>query len=185
MKKIVMFLAVAAFAVGLQAASVTWTVTNIFSPADATVKAAIGEVTCYLVDDSVVSQSAMSSYLGGSATDKSSYIAGKSVTSSANNLAGKLSVTADLGALADGTYTYYTVIVAGDKAVVGSTVSATITSVGDPMMGSFNAKTLTTGTWTSIAGSTPVDPPSGTPEPTSGLLLLVGGALLALRRKQK
>lgn len=27
--------------------------------------------------------------------------------------------------------------------------------------------------------------PAGTPEPTSGLLLLVGGAMLALRRKQK
>ncbi len=34
-------------------------------------------------------------------------------------------------------------------------------------------------------GDTPVTPGDGTPEPTSGLLMLVGGALLALRRKQK
>ena len=39
--------------------------------------------------------------------------------------------------------------------------------------------------WTSISGSTPTPGPSGIPEPTSGLLLLVGGAMLALRRKQK
>jgi hypothetical protein len=29
------------------------------------------------------------------------------------------------------------------------------------------------------------DAPTDVPEPTSGLLLLVGGAMLALRRKQK
>ena len=34
-------------------------------------------------------------------------------------------------------------------------------------------------------GSTPTPDPSDLPEPTSGLLLLVGGAMLALRRKQK
>ena len=41
------------------------------------------------------------------------------------------------------------------------------------------------------SGGTPTPPtpptpgPGGIPEPTSGLLLLVGGAMLALRRKQK
>ena len=47
---------------------------------------------------------------------------------------------------------------------------------------------MTTSGWSSISGSTPTPPtpgPSGIPEPTSGLLLLVGGAMLALRRKQK
>ena len=47
---------------------------------------------------------------------------------------------------------------------------------------------MTASGWSSISGSTPTPPtpgPSGIPEPTSGLLLLVGGAMLALRRKQK
>ena len=44
--------------------------------------------------------------------------------------------------------------------------------------------------FTYVAASTPtppgpVDPVTPAPEPTSGLLLLVGGAMLALRRKQK
>lgn len=42
---------------------------------------------------------------------------------------------------------------------------------------SFSATAFNSGTgWTEAAG---------TPEPTSGLLLLLGGAMLALRRKQK
>ena len=46
----------------------------------------------------------------------------------------------------------------------------------------------TISSFTYVAASTPTPPtpgPSGVPEPTSGLLLLVGGAMLALRRKQK
>ena len=35
-----------------------------------------------------------------------------------------------------------------------------------------------------LAANTPVTS-AGSPEPTSGLLLLIGGSLLALRRKQK
>ena len=47
----------------------------------------------------------------------------------------------------------------------------------------------TMSSFTYVAASTPTPPtppdPGPIPEPTSGLLLLVGGAMLALRRKQK
>ena len=44
---------------------------------------------------------------------------------------------------------------------------------------------LTSSGYTSIGGSTPPTPgPGGIPEPTSGLLLLVGGSMLALRRRR-
>ena len=47
-------------------------------------------------------------------------------------------------------------------------------------------KTLDGSAFTYVAASTPTPPgPGPIPEPTSGLLLLVGGAMLALRRKQK
>ena len=47
-------------------------------------------------------------------------------------------------------------------------------------------QTKTLGAFTYVAASTPTPPgPGPVPEPTSGLLLLVGGAMLALRRKQK
>ena len=50
-------------------------------------------------------------------------------------------------------------------------------------------KMLDGSAFTYVAASTPTPPtppdPGPIPEPTSGLLLLVGGAMLALRRKQK
>ena len=47
--------------------------------------------------------------------------------------------------------------------------------------GTFASTLATAGTTGTMSGG---DAP-GVPEPTSGLLLLVGGAMLALRRKQK
>ena len=49
-------------------------------------------------------------------------------------------------------------------------------------------KTLASSAFSYVAASAPTPPtpgPGPIPEPTSGLLLLVGGAMLALRRKQK
>ena len=43
----------------------------------------------------------------------------------------------------------------------------------------YNFDTVTQAGWESLSGG------GGAPEPTSGLLLLIGGSLLALRRKQK
>ena len=63
-------------------------------------------------------------------------------------------------------------------ATLTTTLSGSVTTA--PTGASGLASGLPT-TWT-ISGITPLDP---APEPTSGLLLLVGGAMLALRRKQK
>ena len=63
--------------------------------------------------------------------------------------------------------------------------TASITFVG----GNQSALLNNSDNWKSFGPSTPPgpgpEPEPGTPEPTSGLLLLVGGAVLGLRRKQK
>ena len=61
---------------------------------------------------------------------------------------------------------------------------ATTVTVGNMALTTGGATSVN---WTAIsAGTTPVPPdPSDVPEPTSALLLAVGGAALALRRKQK
>lgn len=46
-------------------------------------------------------------------------------------------------------------------------------------MGDITLATASASSWSTPAGTTPI------PEPTSGFLLLVGGAMIALRRKQK
>ena len=74
-------------------------------------------------------------------------------------------------------------------------VNGTSTQGVDPMTSATWAKfvdatTYDSSAWSTMtAGTTPPGPtppgPGPIPEPTSGLLLLVGGAMLALRRKQK
>jgi len=81
------------------------------------------------------------------------------------------------GAVADGSKYWVT----ADYAIpTGSTFEPPATGTAQAI--AFSAQ----GNGTFTAGSTPTPPgPGPIPEPTSGLLLLVGGAMLALRRKQK
>lgn len=182
MKKLIVALAIAVSAVVAQAASVQWTVTNIYK--DSTTKATTTDgFMVYLINDADYSQSAAAAALAAGTLTKDT-ISGKATASSALTADGKVSKPGtDLGALADGNYQFYNVIVGGDNAVVGSLIDATIVSVGTPSLDSFNAKTLTTNAsnWKSVSGGGSGD----IPEPTSALLLLMGGAMLALRRKQK
>ncbi len=75
--------------------------------------------------------------------------------------------------------------------IVSDAVSVTTAATGAAGALSFGTMAGTTAvvnkffnsSWTSVGGGSGGD--SGVPEPTSGLLLVVGGALLALRRKQK
>ena len=94
------------------------------------------------------------------------------------------------GALDSGSQNFYALLFnnssidsASDYLVVGSfTVNVPGSGAADLSM---DVTGRTSSGWSSISGSTPTPGPSGIPEPTSGLLLLVGGAMLALRRKQK
>ena len=182
MKKLIVVLAVVACAVAAQAATVAWTVTNIYK-GNTTDKAQTTDgYMVYLINNATYSQSDAAAALAAGTLTKD-IISGKATASSGLTAAGKVSTDADLGSLADGSYKFYNVIVGGDNAVVGSLVDATIVSVGTPSLGSFNAKTLTQSadSWQSVTGGGS----GGIPEPTSALLLLMGGAMLALRRKQK
>ena len=79
-----------------------------------------------------------------------------------------------------GMQTVYAVIVSKDGkgywTVEGS--GEVYTTATSPVTAAIDAKTAITGAYTAWAGADP------TPEPTSGLLLLLGVAGLALRRKQ-
>ena len=184
MKKMIVALAIAVSAAIAQAASVQWTVTNIYK--DSTNKAATTDgFMVYLINDAEYSQSDAAAALAAG-TLTTSTISSKAVASSGLTVDGKVSKAGtDVGDLANGTYYFYNVIVGGDNAVVGSTVKLEVTPVGDPQLGSFNAKTLTqdSSNWKSVTGGGGGGGGDG-PEPTSGLLLLVGAGILGLRRKR-
>ena len=85
-----------------------------------------------------------------------------------------------------GSQTFYAVIVSGDNYGITQTVPVTMKTLGDTAVAFAELSDdsgVSSMTWKpgGVAGGSS----GGIPEPTSGLLLLVGGAMLALRRKQK
>ncbi len=190
MKKIVLiaFFAISGTVFG---ASVTWTMTNLEGVGDGFATTSnYGNFSAYLVDASVSGEQ-LTTLLSGSAetikaNDKVYAWGSFGVASKGPN--GVYLTNDSIGnSLPDsGTYDYYVVVIG---TVDNVTKYITTTPLTDRTMNSMNQYDAKWGNisddgyaWTTLGGgSTGGD----VPEPTSGLLLLVGGALLALRRKQK
>ena len=179
MKKLTILATAAIMAICSQAATVTWSAANIQPDPSGNTSF---EYLVYLVDNSVVSQSSMAGYLADGDT---SYLS----QALANGVTAKTSATANTAKMAstktdDATYssgdsaTYYLVILNNDVLddatyfQVSQTKTGTVTSAGGIAM-AFG--TQASNTWNEMAA---------VPEPTSGLLLLLGMAGLALRRKR-
>ena len=75
--------------------------------------------------------------------------------------------------------TFYAILVNGDQYAITHTVAATMKTIGDTVV-AFKELSLEDGTFTMAWNKMGTD----VPEPTSGLLMLVGLAGLALRRKR-
>ena len=183
MKKILLGLFAAAIAVGAQAAAFSWSTTGtIYGPSGDSV-ATTGGFTAYLLDASTVSQSALVAALrdGGSIAD---YTALSTFNSAS---AAKVSSTSFTTSTPSGTaLTAYFAIVQDDYVYISGQKSATASDVGSTSMSfgsqsTTSAKVFDTTTSYSSAGwyST-----ASVPEPTSGLLMLIGLAGLALKRKR-
>ena len=176
MKKVVFLVAAAMMAVCTNAATVVWgngTTSPIYD-LDGTTKLTAALATSYGFEANLV--------------DKNGNVVGTS-TAINNMSAGVLSGGTKL------TYTYGTDYSNGDvfdvvikmtkdgtsyeQSIGQVTIAATDNSGADTF--SWAAKNYGGSGWT--AKTDPVGPGGDTPEPTSGLLLLVGGAMLALRRK--
>lgn len=120
------------------------------------------------------------------ALTSASAVAGKALGSqnTFNNNGGFSSFTVTSSSLTDNTsYDFATVLVQGDQFLVTSTVTATTSDADTVREATFTYADVQSSTagWGTGGGGGGGD----TPEPTSGILLLVGGAMLALRRKQK
>ncbi len=180
MKKIIVFAAVVCAAVVAQAAAVTWSMTSVAASADTTLTS--GAMIGYFMDGSTYDAFMAS-------TDKGAYAAANYTDSAALVVSrGKGSVSGTFGDYAAGDpVSGYIVIFdnadvtkAGYYAVTAVQDKEVPASGGLPFTGEF--ATVTSG-WQALGSGTTSG--GDIPEPTSGLLLVVGGALLALRRKQK
>ena len=177
MKKLMFVLAVGAMAATVQAASVKWTCTSVKE--DGTAVSGIA----YFVNAATLSQESLSSLT--SAADFTTALSGMySWTPATAGNFGATVANADLGLADASDYSayllifdtasitdeskYYTTTVK-DVATLAGTETASVAWAGQ-------TSRITSVGWTSVA--------SDVPEPTSGLLMLIGMAGLALRRKR-
>lgn len=184
MKKIMFAFAVALLAFGAQAAAVNWTASNIYA-GDGTSTKGNGYVGyLFLVSDYASADVAAAIDAGNWSTVSGKALAQQYSTSAGKYTAPAAAATDVPAALSETSQTAYAVIFnagsvdAATKYYITPTKTMTINGVGTTAFAFGSQAASQTASWGTV-------PSSGTPEPTSALLLLVGGAMLALRRKQK
>ena len=177
MKKLIIVLAAVVGATAVNAAAFFWSTTGtIYKPTDST--AAVAGFTAYIFDTSTVSQTALVSALreGGAITDYvalSSYNTASAARVETTSFTNSGDVNAFFAIVQDD-YVYISKLVSGEAQKVGTTPlcfasqSASSRSVFDA------ATAYSSAGWYGTAA---------VPEPTSGILVLLGMAGLALRRR--
>ena len=188
MKKIIIALVAVALAVSAQAASFSWTSTGLASTK--TIYAADGATllysandaaVLYLFDAATVSQADLLDALrdGGSITDYKS-IATQTIASNSR----VTTQTVTYGASGND-YTFYMAIVNGDDVFLSAGVTVGAQDAATPNI-AINSLATTTKNNSGDAAYSAAGwyTAAAVPEPTSGLLMLVGLAGLALRRKR-
>ena len=192
MKKLVFGLVLAAISLGAQAAKVDWSI-DAKAIKDADGNDMKGETAYLMMFASAAAASDYQSKLAdGSITiaqATAAAIDSATSTYTSNKSAGKIDTkTTTVSSANAGDKAYFAILVtSGDKFLLGQASQAQFYEPGDANYGDASGVAFTGGRfsttgptgWNTNGGTSPI------PEPTSGLLLLVGAGMLALRRKQK
>jgi len=185
MKKLIVMLSIAGAAFMSHAASVYWTCTNVYAGNDTDT---VSGIAYFLTTDQLAyadaqalqgkGASAITAALGSAYSYQGSAGAfGKATADAVAN--------ADLGVADSSTYTAYLMIFDTATVTDDSKFYLTPTKTLETFSGA-NTASVKFGTQkTATQSAANWASATNVPEPTSALLLLVGGAMLALRRKQK
>ena len=183
MKKIMIAVAIVCAAVMSQAATIKWNLgmgQGIYQPGSTTAKISGG--TAYLFDAGTVAQSAILAAFLDKGIDTSKALDSTGVTSS-GTLTAKNTTS---GFTEAASATYYFAIVDGDNLFISDAKSISNPSGDKTTSLQFSPKTAsqTALMKTDTYGGAGWYAPADVPEPTSGLLLVLGMAGLALRRRR-
>ena len=187
MKKLIVAMCVVAFGLATQAASVAWA----FSWATDADGNDVTSGTAYLMNVATMTVGAAQTALTARTFDATKAIDSVAITKNDDEGGhGRNTATVDLS----GDQTFYVVLVSGDNYGITGTKPVTMKSIGDTSVSFGELSDPDTGASTLPVAWSPGGIAGGgggggqgdnpAPEPTSGLLLLVGGALLSLRRKR-
>ena len=189
MKKFAVMLGAVAFAACVQAASVTWTYTTTYLRIGDTTKTKVADGTlAYLITTAYSQSDLVAKWAETGASADVLAAAGTALyTGTGSTVSGKIDATTSTGASAD--VTAYFVVFNGANMFVSSAVDATVNPLDA------TSSEIAFSDTSSASKPLPKDASDGfsgagwyaaaaVPEPTSGLLLLIGVAGLALRRKR-
>ncbi len=185
MKKLMMAIAVSAFAVCANAASIVWNSGTVLDPNG---DVANKSVTAYLWVIDAETYATYSSIADGAAMSTKVYDAYGSSTATAyasgtTNKKGVINLTDDSKSYSEGNTAYaailYTYGTGDDMKYMGNVGAVTFESALDAESGYMSENIFGSATAAATAWST-----AAVPEPTSGLLMLLGMAGLALRRRR-
>ena len=189
MKKLMIACAAVALAAVAQAASISWSIGNVYSPSDSTAKIAANSMSAWLfvtansTDVTTIKTTTLAAVQSVLDSGDLSGLSSLAAAHAVNTTAGTIGGATGLTGFSSGTLTAFAVVVdstdlatAGKYFLVsdGATKSATFTSATGMKALAWGDQTSYTqgaGKWSAV------------PEPTSGLLLLLGMAGLALKRK--
>ena len=186
MKKLIIALAVVAAGVAANAASFSWKAQSgyLYDGADTPAKLTSG--TAYLMFTSVMSQSDLVSAFATDAAAAASTVASKTVNAAPVASNSRIALTDAFTADVTANQTAYFVVFNGDNMYVSIEADAPYAAVGESTI-SFGSISSSSKAFNDVAGGYAGAGWYGAaavPEPTSGLLMLLGMAGLALRRKR-
>lgn len=168
----------AVFGFAVQAATVNWS----FSWATDADGNDLSGGTAYLMNVATMTVAAADTALTAKTFDTSKALDSGAIAIGGNGAELNQTATVDL----TGDQSFYAVLVSGDNYGITDAVPVTMKTVGTTTVAFAELSDengVSSLSWK--PGGVSGGSSGGVPEPTSGLLLLVGGAMLALRRKQK